>query len=332
MLLRTIEAGLKRVGLDRYLIILILTVALAALLPAKGGFAAVLSNVTFWAVALLFFLYGAKLSLSAALAGLTNWKLQAGCLACTYILFPVLATGLYGVSQAWFPAAVGLGFLYLGCLPSTVQSSIAFTSVAGGNVAGALCAASLSNLIGVVLCPLLLAVVLHTSTNEGDPLGAIWKIAQQILLPFLLGQLLRPLLADFLDRYKQATMIVDRGSILLIVYSAFSAGVVAGIWFRLSWSDITLLVILCVLLLGVVMAVALTAGKLASMPRGDRLALLFCGSTKSLATGLPMAGILFDAAQVALVVLPLMLFHLIQLSVLAVISQRSVVRPQADKA
>ncbi|WP_353646589.1 bile acid:sodium symporter family protein [Mesorhizobium sp. WSM2239] len=326
MLLGTIEAGLKRVGLDRYLIILILTVVLAAFVPARGGFAKGLSEVTFWAIALLFFLYGARLSLSAALAGLTNWKLQAGCLACTYILFPVLALGLFGLSHAWFPAAIGFGLIYLGCLPSTVQSSIAFTSVAGGNVAGALCAASLSNLIGVVLCPILLAIVLHTSTSEGDPFGAVWKIAQQILFPFLLGQLLRPLLADVLNRNKQATMIVDRGSILLIVYSAFSAGVAAGIWQRLSWSDITFLVVLCVLLLGVVMAVVFIVSRFASIPRGDRLALLFCGSTKSLATGLPMAGILFDAAQIALIVLPLMLFHLIQLSVLAVVSQRSVIR------
>lgn len=280
--------------------------------------------MTFWAVALLFFLYGAKLSLSATLAGLTNWKLQAGCLACTYILFPVLAMGIFGVSQAWFPGHRPR-LLYLGCLPSTVQSSIAFTSIAGGNVAGALCAASPSNLLGVVLCPLLLTAMLHTGGGAGNPADAIWKIAQQILLPFFLGQLLRPLLADFLNRHKQATMIVDRGSILLIVYSAFSAGVVAGIWHRLSWSDIILLVVLCLLLLGVMMVIVLAAGRLASMPRGDRLAFLFCGSTKSLATGLPMAGVLFNTAEIALIVLPLMLFHLIQLSVLAVLSQRSVV-------
>lgn len=109
------------------------------------------------------------MSLSATIAGLTNWKLQAGCLACTYILFPTLAIGLFDISQAWFPAAIGVGFLYLGCLPSTVQSSVAFTSIAGGNVAGALCAASLSNLLGVVLCPLLLAAMLQTGGGAGNP-------------------------------------------------------------------------------------------------------------------------------------------------------------------
>ena len=330
MKLTTIEAKLKRVGLDRYLMILFLTVLLAAFFPARGEFATILASVTFWAVALLFFLYGAKLSVAATLAGLTNWKLQLGCMLCTYALFPVLALGLFGITQAWIPAAVGIGFLYLGCLPSTVQSSIAFTSVAGGNVAGAICAASLSNIIGVVLCPLLLAVMLNASNGAADPLAAIWKIAQQILLPFVLGQIARPWLSGLINRYKQPTMLVDRGSILLIVYSAFSAGVVAGIWQLLSWTDISLLIALCAVLLGVAMAIVETSGRASGMPREDRLALLYCGSTKSLATGLPMAGILFDHAEVALIILPLMLYHLIQLTALAVLSQRSAAATPAE--
>jgi sodium/bile acid cotransporter 7 len=318
-----IEARLKRLGLDRYLMILFLIVLLAALLPARGQFATILSTVTFFAVALLFLLYGAKLSIAATVAGLTNWKLQLGCLLCTYALFPALGFGLFSLSHAWFPAAIGIGFLYLGCLPSTVQSSIAFTSMAGGNVAGAICAASLSNIIGVVLCPLLLTVLLHASNGAGDPLAAIWKIAQQILLPFMLGQILRPWLSGFLNRHRQATMLVDRGSILLIVYSAFSAGVVAGIWHLLSWAHVSLLIAVCVVLLLVAMALVEAGGRASGMVRKDRLALLFCGSTKSLATGLPMAGILFDRAEVALIILPLMLYHLIQLTVLAVLSKRS---------
>jgi sodium/bile acid cotransporter 7 len=318
-----IEARLKRLGLDRYLMILFLTVLLAAYLPARGQFATILSTVTFFAVALLFLLYGVKLSMAATVAGFTNWKLQLGCLLCTYALFPALGFGLFSLSHAWFPAAIGIGFLYLACLPSTVQSSIAFTSLAGGNVAGAICAASLSNIIGVVLCPLLLAVLLHASNGAGDPLAAIWKIAQQILLPFMLGQILRPWLSGFLNRHRQATMLVDRGSILLIVYSAFSAGVVGGIWHLLSWAHIGLLIAVCVVLLGVAMALVEAGGRASGMVRKDRLALLFCGSTKSLATGLPMAGILFDRAEVALIILPLMLYHLSQLTVLAVLSQRS---------
>ncbi|MEY4982537.1 MAG: hypothetical protein RIR62_803, partial [Pseudomonadota bacterium] len=320
------EAMLRRIGIDRYMMALILTVGLAALLPARGVVAEVLSQVTFWIVALLFFLYGAKLSLAATWAGLTNWKLQLGVLLCTFALFPLLVQGMQPLVALGLPAAIGIGILYIGCLPSTVQSSIAFTSVSGGNVAGALCAASLSNLIGVVLSPVLLAVLLHRAQGEGIALDAIWKIAQQILLPFALGQLCRPLLSDVLNRHKLPLMIVDRGSILLIVYAAFSAGVVGGIWQMLSLGAIAGLIALCVGLLAVVMGVITLAGRLAGLPQGDRLALLYCGSTKSLATGLPMAGILFAGSDIALIILPLMLFHLIQLTVLAVLSQRIAAR------
>ena len=322
MNLAGLEAALRRVGIDRYMLCLFGTVLLAALLPARGVVAQGLSQVTFWVVALLFFLYGAKLSLAATWAGLTNWKLQLGVLLCTFALFPLLAQGVQPLATLALPAAVGVGFLYIGCLPSTVQSSIAFTSVSQGNVAGALCAASISNLIGVVVSPLLLAVLLHATQGEGVAAGAIWKITQQILIPFVLGQLCRPLLAGVLNRHKLPLMIVDRGSILLIVYAAFSAGVVGGIWHLLSWQAIAVVIGLCAALLAVVMGLIALAGRMAAMPLPDRLALLYCGSTKSLATGLPMAGILFPAKELALTVLPLMLFHLIQLVVMAVVSQR----------
>lgn len=317
-----IESALRRVGIDRYMMALFLTVLLAALVPARGMAAAALSQITFWVVALLFFLYGAKLSLAATWAGLTNWKLQLGCLICTYALFPVLAQGMQPLSGMALPAAIGVGFLFIGCLPSTVQSSIAFTSISGGNVAGALCAASLSNLIGVVVSPLLLAVLLHSTDDGAVATGAIWKITQQILIPFALGQLCRPLLSGVLNRHKLPLMLVDRGSILLIVYAAFSAGVVGGIWSLLSLPDIALLLALCAGLLAVVMGITVAAGRVARLPREDRLALLYCGSTKSLATGLPMAGILFHGQDIALIILPLMLYHLIQLAVLAVMSRR----------
>jgi sodium/bile acid cotransporter 7 len=323
MRLATLAARLQRYGLDRYLMALLLTILLAALLPARGGFAETLSQVTFWVVALLFFLYGAKLSLAAIWDGLTNWRLQVAVLAATYLLFPVLALGLQGVAGLFLPAAVATGFLYIGCLPSTVQSSIAFTSIAGGNVAGAVCAASISNLLGVALAPLLLAILLNSEGGAVDMQAAIWKIAQQILLPFVLGQLCRPLLSGVLNRYKLPLMIVDRGSILLIVYSAFSAGMVQGIWSHLSLPGIVLLFVLCLALLAVAVSAVQLGTRMMGLNPPDRLAALFCGSTKSLATGLPMAKILFPHDQLALIVLPLMLYHLLQLAVLAVWSRRA---------
>ncbi|MFB9223134.1 bile acid:sodium symporter family protein [Paracoccus cavernae] len=326
MAISTVEARLKRFGLDRYMMLLILTVALATFLPARGVFAGVLGQVTYWAVALLFFIYGAKLSTATIVSGLSNWKLQIGCLLCTYALFPLLGLGIAPIAGAYLPAAFGIGLLYIGCLPSTVQSSIAFTSVSGGNVAGAVCAASISNVLGVALAPLLIALLIPSDAGFGIDSGAVWKIVQQILLPFALGQLCRPLLGQWLHRHKLATTIVDRGSILLIVYSAFSAGVVNGIWHAVDAPHMVALWALVCAMMGLGMIITVIAGRAAGMERPDLLALFYCGSTKSLATGMPMAGILFAGQDVAMIVLPLMLFHLTQLFVCAVISQRMAMR------
>ena len=322
MSITRVEQALKRIGLDRYMMLLVATVLLATFLPARGDFAAVLKQVTYWAVSLLFFIYGAKLSTATILQGFANWKLQIGVLLCTFALFPVLTLVMNQLSLLLLPAAIGIGFLYIGVLPSTVQSSIAFTSVSNGNVAGAVCAASISNLIGVIVSPLLFALLIPSSSGYGVDAAAVWKIVQQILLPFAVGQLCRPLLSGFLNRHKLPTMIVDRGSILLIVYSAFSAGVVNGIWQVVSPMDLAEIILLCAVLLAAVMGIALLAGRLAGMPKADLLSLFYCGSTKSLATGLPMAGILFAGQDISLLVLPLMIFHLLQLVVCALISQR----------
>ncbi|GGF77996.1 bile acid:sodium symporter [Paracoccus acridae] len=322
MSLRRAEAVLARFGFDRYMLMLVLTVVLATVLPARGVGATILSHVTYWVIALLFFLYGAKLSTATIVAGLANWRLQLSVLALTFLLFPILALALKPLSLIWLPTAIGVGFLYIGCLPSTVQSSVAFTAVSGGNVAGAVCAASISNLIGVVLSPLLFALLIPQGTGYGVEPSAIWKIVQQILLPFAAGQLCRPLLAGWLARYRKPTMIVDRGSILLIVYAAFSAGVVNGIWQVISAPSLGVLVVLCLVLLAMVMGAAVLVARLTGMDHADLMAVLYCGSTKSLATGLPMAGILFAGQDISLVILPLMVFHLLQLAVCAVISQR----------
>lgn len=321
MTIDAIEATLKRIGLDRYMLLLISTVLLASFLPAQGQFAAVLSFVTFWAVALLFFLYGAKLPTSEVLRGFVNWKLQISCLAATYLLFPLLSLGFAQAAGVMLPALVGLGFLYLGCLPSTVQSSIAFTSVSNGNVAGAVCAASVSNLIGVLATPLLFTLIVSADNGGGFGTEALWKLVQQILLPFVIGQFCRPLLGNWLNRNKKLTMVVDRGSILLIVYAAFSAGVMAGIWGDVGVKGVIILAALCLAFFFTVLAILWFAAHLQKMPLRDRPALLYCGSTKSLASGLPMAGVLFPAQDVALIALPLVLFHLLQLLSCAVISQ-----------
>ena len=319
----SLSQRLKRYGLDRYMGLLFATIAAGALLPVSGAAAEGLRAVSFWAIALLFFLYGAKLSTASIAAGLTNWRLQGGALLITFALFPLLALGLAALAGPLLGPVLAAGLIYIGCLPSTVQSAIAFTSLARGNVAGAVCAASISNLVGVVLSPVLVGVLM----TSGGPVeihgDAMWKIVQQILLPFFAGQLARPLLATFLDRHKPLVTLYDRGVILLIVYVAFSAGTIGGIWSAVGPGVLVGLIGVILVFLGLAMAGTVALGRLASMTAEDKVALFYCGSTKSLATGLPMAGLLFAGQEVAMIVLPLMLYHLIQLMICAALSQRA---------
>ncbi|KFL32829.1 membrane protein [Devosia riboflavina] len=313
---------LKRFGLDYYLFLLVGTVVLATLLPASGIGAEIVDQVAYFAVAFLFFLYGAKLNTSAIVAGITNWRLQGLVFGFTYLLFPLCGLILAAALSPWIEDELAIGIVYLSVLPSTVQSSIAFTSIARGNVPAAVCAASTSNILGVFLTPALVALLLHSS-GEGISLQSIMDIGLQILAPFILGQLLRPLVGGFISRHTLLTQVVDRGSILIIVYSAFSAGVIAGIWEEVGLGSLTIIIVADILLLAFVMVSTWLAGRAAGLDPADRLTLLFCGSKKSLASGLPMANILFAGQAVSMIILPLMLFHQIQLFVCAVIAQRA---------
>jgi len=313
---------LRRLGFDTYMFLLLGTVGLGLLLPAQGLAADILGHVTYWAVALLFFLYGARLEPAAVRAGLLNWRLQGLVFIATFVMFPLLGLALAAVFGPVLGAAVTLGLLFLTVLPSTVQSAIAFTSLAGGNVPAAICAASISNLIGVVLTPLLVAVLLSQGGGEVH-LDAILKISVQILLPFAIGQMLRRWIGAFVQRHRMLTLTVDRGSILLIVYSAFSASTVARLWDNIPPQSLLVLFAVVLLLLALAMGLMMLAARTFGLPQADRIALFFCGSTKSLATGLPIATALFPAEIVGATVLPLMIYHMSQLLVCALIAQRA---------
>lgn len=312
---------LKKLPVDTYMLLLIATVAIASVLPVSGGAARFVSQLSSAAVALLFFLYGAKLKTQAIVAGIANWKLQLLVVATTFGLFPVLGIGLAYFARPWLPEELVIGFLFLCILPSTVQSSIALTAMARGNVPAAICAASLSNMLGVVLTPAFAALLLSTNGVTIDASSVI-GICVQLLLPFVAGQLMRPLIGGWIERNKLLTMVVDRGSILLIIYSAFSAGVVAGIWGRLDGTTLSLLIGLDLVLLLLVMVIVRRMGRMAGLSREDEVSLLFCGSQKSLASGVPIANILFAGTATGLIILPLMLYHQFQLFLCAAIAQR----------
>ncbi|WP_030162175.1 bile acid:sodium symporter family protein [Streptomyces sp. NRRL S-244] len=309
-----------RLPLDPWIPALLAAVALAALLPARGLAASVAEGAATGAVALLFFLYGARLSTREALDGLRHWRLHLTVLACTFVLFPVLGLAARGLVPTVLTPPLYSGLLFLCLVPSTIQSSIAFTSIARGNVPAAICAGSFSSLAGIVLTPLLAAGLLGGSGGGFSP-GSLLKIVVQLLLPFLLGQALRPWVGGFLLRRKRALGYVDRGSILLVVYTAFGAGVAAGVWHQVSAARLGALMAVEAVLLAVMLLVSWYGAKRLGFERADRIAIQFAGSKKSLAAGLPMASVLFGA-QASLAVLPLMLFHQMQLMVCAVLARR----------
>jgi sodium/bile acid cotransporter 7 len=307
---------LARLRPDWYLILIVAMVALASAAPATGQAARGFGAATSIAIGLVFFLHGARLSREAVIRGLTHWRLHLLVLAATFGLFPALCLGLARIG----PPELASGIVFLGCLPSTIQSSIGFTAVARGNVAAAIAAASASNLLGVFLTPLLVAITLHAS-GAASP-HALQAIVLQLLAPFLAGQLLRRWIGAWVTANGAWLSKVDRGSILLVVYTAFSGAVAGGVWRRLGALDLLWLLGLCAVLLGAVLWATWTAARALRFDKADEIAIVFCGSKKSLASGVPIAAALFPAATAGLALLPLMIFHQIQLMACAVIAQR----------
>ncbi|MEV3988064.1 bile acid:sodium symporter family protein [Streptomyces sp. NPDC049837] len=309
-----------RLPIDPYILALVATVALAALLPASGAAADAVGGISTGAIALLFFLYGARLSTREALDGLRHWRLHVTVLAATFVVFPLLGLAARGLVPAVLTPALYGGLLFLCLVPSTIQSSIAFTSMARGNVPAAICAGSFSSLAGIVLTPLLAALLLG-GTAGGFSADSLLRIVAQLLVPFLAGQALRRWVAGFLTRHKKVLGYVDRGSILLVVYTAFSEGMVQGVWHQVTPARLAALLGVEAVLLAVMLALTWYGAGRLGFGREDRIAIQFAGSKKSLAAGLPMASVLFGA-HASLAVLPLMLFHQMQLMVCAVIAKR----------
>lgn len=326
-------APVSRVRFDPYIAAIVGMVGVASVLPCRGEAAVVMGWLTDGVIALLFFLYGARLSRDAVVAGLTHWRLQLTVFGSTFALFPLLALALGWLAHSVLPSELLprpllLGLVFLSTLPSTLQSSIAFTSIGRGNVPAAVCSASLSNLLGILVTPLLVGLIL-SSHGHGLSWRGMGDVARQLFLPFVAGQLLRPLLGDWMLRRRRVLAVVDRGSILLVVYTAFSASVVRGLWHQIGLVSLLLVLGLDALLLAAVLTATTVLSRRLGFATADEVAIVFCGSKKSLAAGLPMAKVLFAAGSVGIVLIPVMLFHQIQLMACALLAQRYARRARA---
>ncbi|WKE56985.1 bile acid:sodium symporter family protein [Corynebacterium tuberculostearicum] len=297
---------------DPLIVLIILAVIIAVLAPARGSFAEIFGKLTNVAIAILFFLYGARLSTQEALNGLKHWRLHLTILAFTFVVYPLIGIALRPLT-AVVSHDMYLGILFLTLVPSTVQSSVAFTSIAKGNVAGAIISASSSNLVGVIVTPLLVMLLMGTGGGIHIDTSVFGEIALLLLAPFVLGQLTRRWIGRIAQ--SKATKVVDRGSIAMVVYSAFSKGIVDGIWASISMWELPFLVGFAAAFVAFMLWLTRKVSQKLGFSRADIIAIEFCGSKKSLATGLPMASVIFTSggAPLGLLVLPLMIYHQVQL-------------------
>jgi sodium/bile acid cotransporter 7 len=317
---------LRRFLPDGFTSALVLTVVIASLLPCQGIAATVFDWVTDLAIALLFFLHGAKLPRQAVVEGARHWRLHAVVLASTFVVIPLLGLALKPLLAPLVTPELYLGVLFLCTLPSTVQSSIAFTSIARGNVPAAIVSASASSLIGILVTPLLVGLVISTSGHGGLSVDAVGAIVLQLLLPFVAGQVAQRWIGGWVQKYKAWLGFVDRGSILLVVYTAFSAAVLQGLWKQMPAPVLAGLLVVDAVILALALLITRYGARALGFSREDEITIVFCGSKKSLASGVPMAKVIFAGHPLGSIVLPVMLFHQIQLMVCAVLARRYAAR------
>lgn len=314
---------------DNFTLALIGVVTLASLLPASGQTARFFEGLTTAGIALLFFLHGARLSREAILGGIMHWRLHLLVFASTFIMFPLLGWAMRPLLLPLVTPALYTGVLYLCVLPATVQSAIAFVSMARGNIPAAICSSSASTLLGVFFTPLLVNLIVLPGGNAGSSFDAIGRILLQLMVPFIVGHLLRPWLGGWVKKRAAVLKFVDQGTILLVVFTAFSAAVIEGLWKQVPLSALAGLLVVCAVLLALALGSTTWLARRLGFDKADEITIVFCGSKKSLASGIPMADVLFASHAVGAIVLPLMLFHQMQLMVCAVLARRYARRPEA---
>jgi sodium/bile acid cotransporter 7 len=325
------KAFLSRLAIDGFVLSMLTAVAIASLFPVLGtsGGPLHLDSVTTLGISLVFFFSGAGLSFANLKAGVTNWRLHLLVQLSTFALFPLIGLVFVLAGANFFPKDLLSGFFYLCALPSTISTSIAMTQLARGNVAGAIFNATLSSLLGMVVTPLLVNLYMHTGGDGGSLLDQFAKVAEQLFLPLVLGQIARRWIGGWIAKNKKLVTLSDRTVIVLIVFNAFSDSAAAGIWSNYGWGTLAQTFVLTAGLLGVALTVTTWVARRAGFNTEDEIAGVFCGSKKSLAVGVPMAKLLLGNVPLGMIVLPLMFYHQLQLFVCTLLAKRYASRPAA---
>ncbi len=315
---------LARIFPDRFILILLVTVLVASIFPVEDAVLRGVTMLSHIAIFSLFFFHGLRMAHKDVAQGLKHWRLQLAVFGVGYGLIPLMAVMMSLVLPGILPPLVWTGILFLAVLPSTVQSAIAYASMAGGNVAASVIAAAGSNLLAVVATPVLFALIAGGGAAGVGGVGgdAIGRVVALLLVPFILGQASQYWLSAWATRHRAWIGRLDKTTIIIAVYVAFSAAAAQGLWARLDGGTLTIMSAVVIALQAFAFAAAARVGRIVGFNRADRITLLFSGAHKSLATGAPIAGILFTGAQAGFIILPLILYHQLQLMVSAWIAAR----------
>ena len=309
---------LKRLSIlaDPMIAVLVFATLLATVLPAAGeprGIGQLVSNI---AIFLLFLVNGMRIARGEIAKGLANWRFFVPLFAWVFGAMPLIGFGLSSAVENFLPPLVALGFVFLGALPSTIQSATSYTSLAGGNVALSVVGAALINIAGVFITAPLFSLL---AGSEAADIGTetIVRIGVILILPFMIGQAVQGWTIDWLKERKANVAWLDRIVIGIAVYVAFSGAVEQGLGQMFTLLGWVVLIGLIVVYLIAASGGAWLAGGLLNVPREDRIAFLFAGAQKSVAIGAPLAAILFAPDVAGFVIAPLLLYHLLQLMIAA---------------
>lgn len=316
---------LRFLKLDRFVLALLLTVGLAYLFPQPGaeGSPLPLDGISSLGISLIFFFYGLKLSPEKIKLGLSNWRLHLLVQSTTFLLFPLLVLLFYPLLQNEQQELLWLSLFFLAALPSTVSSSVVMVSLAKGNVPAAIFNASISGIIGILLTPLWIGLFWQSQEGSVDFSSIYGKLLLEIILPVVLGLLLQRWGHALAVTYSKALSRFDRAVILLIVYKSFAESFLEGTFSAIGGLDLLLLFILVLALFFAVYGLVYWLSTLLKFHREDKIAALFCGSKKSLVHGTVFSKVLFgQSAIVGLILLPLMLYHALQILIISVIAGR----------
>jgi solute carrier family 10 (sodium/bile acid cotransporter), member 7 len=306
---------------DRFVLMLLGALVLGWALPVRGDALAFAQDIIFIGIFLLFFLHGLRLPRVEVAKAAKGWRVQGVMLGFSFVVMPFAGWMLAQLAIPFLPVPLVAGILYLAVLPSTVQSAISYASLGGGNVAMSVVGAALSNLAGIVLTPLLVALLIGAAAGVDMGSGVVIKIATMLLLPFALGQAAQHWLGAWAQGQKAMLSLFDRGVILLAVYIAFAGAVSSGALLAVDGRVLVVLSLALLVLLAFAFGGAWGLGAVLGMGRADRVSLLFAGAHKSIATGAPMAAILFGT-NAGLVILPAIIYHIMQLLISAPVAGR----------